>query len=243
MKDGRVVKGVNFVNVRDVGDPVANARFYQEQGADELAMLDISASVEGRKTKRRWVEDVLSVLTIPLTVGGGIKNIEDMVELFELGVSKISINTAAVKNPKLVEEASRCFGSERVVVAIDGHRNENMPSGFEVVIFGGTISTGMDAVQWAKRCEELGAGELLPTSIDRDGTQAGYDLEFTRSISQAVSLPVIASGGAGKLEDLYDAVVKGGARTLLVASLFHFRIVSIREAKQYLKAKGINVLL
>jgi len=241
MKDGRVVKGVNFVNIRDAGDPVINAKFYQEEGADELAMLDISASVEGRKTRKKWVQDVLDVITIPLTVGGGISNLEDMEELFRLGVSKVSVNTAAVRRPELVQEASRRFGSERIVVAIDGRRNNAMPSGFEVVILGGTVGTGMDVASWARRCEALGAGELLPTSIDRDGTQAGYDLEYTRSISQAVSIPVIASGGAGKLDDLYDAVVKGGAKTLLVASLFHFRVISIREAKQYLYSRGLNV--
>ena len=243
MKDGRVVKGVNFVNIRDAGDPVANARFYQEEGADELAMLDIAASVEGRKTRLKWVQDVLNVTSIPLTVGGGISNLEDMAELCNLGVSRFSVNTAAVKTPELIGQASERFGKERVVVAIDGRRNSLMPSGFEVVIKGGMVGTTVDVVEWAKRCEALGAGVLLPTSMDRDGTQKGYDLEFTRKISETVSVPVIASGGAGSLEDLYEGVAKGGATILLVASLFHFRKISIRQAKEYLRAKGLTVEL
>lgn len=241
MKEGRVVKGIQFVNLQDAGDPVVNAKFYQEEGADELAMLDISATIEGRKTRLKWVKDVLAVISIPLTVGGGISSLKDMIELFKIGVSKVSVNTAAVRRPEFVKEASECFGKERIVVAIDGRRNNKMPSNFEVVVRGGTTETGMDAVEWAKRCEVLGAGELLPTSIDRDGTQDGYDLEFTRAISEAVSIPIIASGGAGKLDHLYDGVIKGGATTLLVASIFHFRKVSIREAKKYLQKKGISV--
>jgi len=241
MKEGRVVKGVQFINLQDAGDPVENAKFYQEEGADELAILDISATIEGRKTRLKWVKDVLEVISIPLTVGGGISKLKDMIQLFKIGVSKVSVNTAAVIRPEFVKEASEYFGKERIVVAIDGRRNNEMPSNYEVVIKGGTTETGMDAVEWAKRCDLLGAGELLSTSIDRDGTHDGYDLEFTRAISVAVSIPVIASGGAGKLEHLYDGVVKGGATTLLVASIFHFRKVSIREAKRYLKKKGLNV--
>jgi cyclase len=243
MKGGRVVKGVQFVDLRDAGDPVVNAQFYEEEGADELAILDIAATVEGRKTRQEWVNDVLRVISIPLTVGGGISSLEDMAELFNLGVSKVSVNTAAVKRPKLVQEASERFGKERLVVAIDGRRNEQMASGFEVVVRGGSTGTGVDAVAWAKKCEVLGAGELLPTSINRDGTEEGYDVEFTRAISDAVSLPVIASGGVGTLEHLYEGVVLGGASTLLAASIFHFRKISIRKAKEYLRSKGLQVNL
>jgi len=241
MKEGRVVKGIHFVNIRDAGDPVENARFYEQEGADELAMLDIAASVEGRKTRLEWVKNVLKAITIPLTVGGGISSLDDVEELLKLGVSKVSINTAAVRRPELVREASRKFGKERIVVAIDGRRNQKMPSGFEVVVKGGTKGTGIDAVEWAKRCENLGAGEILPTSMDGDGTLAGYDIPFTRSIAEAVKIPIIASGGAGTLEHLYEGVVEGKARTLLAASIFHFRKYSIKEAKQFLRSKGIEV--
>ena len=243
MKGGRVVKGVQFVDLKDAGDPVVNAQFYEEEGADELAILDIAATVEGRKTRLEWVKDVLRVISIPLTVGGGISSLEDMAELFNLGVSKVSINTAAVKQPKLVQEASERFGKERLVIAIDGRRNEEMDSGFEVVIRGGSTGTGVDAVAWAKKCEALGAGELLPTSINRDGTEEGYDVEFTKAISNAVTLPVIASGGVGTLEHLYEGAVLGGASTLLAASIFHFRKISIRKAKEYLQSKGLQVNL
>ena len=243
MKGGRVVKGVQFVDLKDAGDPVVNAQFYEEEGADELAMLDIAATVEGRKTRQEWVKDVLRVISIPLTVGGGISSLEDMAELFDLGVSKVSINTAAVKQPKLVQEASERFGKERLVIAIDGRRNEEMASGFEVVIRGGSTGTGVDAVAWAKKCEALGAGELLPTSINRDGTEEGYDVEFTKAISNAVTLPVIASGGVGTLEHLYEGAVLGGASTLLAASIFHFRKISIQKAKEYLQSKGLKVNL
>ncbi len=243
MKEGRVVKGVRFVNLRDAGDPVENARHYEWEGADELAILDISATIEGRKTRQKWVKEVLGVITIPLTVGGGISSLDDMSQLFDLGVSKVSINTAAVRRPELIREASERFGKERIVVAIDGRRCEGVSSGFEVVISGGTTRTGIDAADWARKCEALGAGELLPTSMDTDGTQEGYDIEFTRAISEVVSVPVIASGGAGKLEHLYEGVVRGGATTLLAASIFHFRKISIRDAKEYLKERGLNVRL
>jgi cyclase len=241
MKDGRVVKGIQFVGLRDAGDPVANAKFYEEEGADELAMLDISATVEQRKTRVQWVKAVLAVIRIPLTVGGGISSLEDMHRLFNLGVSKVSMNSAAIQQPTLIKEAAARFGGERIVIAIDGRRNRRMPSGFEVVIRGGTTGTGIDVVAWAKRCEGLGAGELLVTSIDADGTQEGYDVKFTRAISDAVSLPIIASGGVGKVEHLYEGVVKGGATTLLAASIFHYRKISIRDAKEYLKSKGLPV--
>jgi len=241
MKDGRVVKGVRFVDLRDAGDPVENAKFYDGEGADELAMLDIAATVEGRKTRLEWAKNVLDAISIPLTVGGGISTAADAERLFNLGVSKISINTAAVQRPELIREVSERFGRDRLVVAVDGRRSRAVPSGFEVVTHGGTKGAGIDAVEWARRCEALGAGELLPTSMDRDGSLSGYDLEFTRKMADAVSLPVIASGGAGKLEHLYDAAVEGRARTLLVASIFHFRKYSIRQAKEYLKKRGIAV--
>ena len=241
MKEGRVVKGVHFADLRDAGDPVENARYYNNEGADELAVLDIAASVEGRKNRLEWTRNVLAVISIPLTVGGGISTVTDAEQLFNMGVSKVSINTAAVTRPELVKEISAKFGRNRVIVAIDGRRNPRTPSGFEVVTHGGTKGAGIDAVEWAKNCEALGAGDLLPTSMDSDGTLAGYDIEYTRKISDAVSLPIIASGGAGNLEHLYEAVVKGKAKTLLVASIFHFRKYSIREAKEYLRKKGISV--
>ena len=241
MKDGRVVKGVRFSSLRDAGDPVENAKFYENEGADELAILDISATIEGRKTRQKWVKDVLSVINIPLTVGGGISSLSDISELLDLGVSKIGINTAAVNRPNLIAEASERFGNERIIVAIDARRNNDVASGFEVVIRAGTTGTGIDALKWAKECESLGAGELLVTSFDRDGTLDGYDLELTSAISGTVSIPVIASGGVGKLEHLYDGAVKGGATTLLAASIFHFRQISIMKVKEYLKERGLNV--
>ncbi len=243
MKEGKVVKGIQFINLQEVGDPVVNAQFYDEEGADELAILDISATIEERTTRLKWVKDVLAAITIPLTVGGGISNLEDMQQLFILGVSKVSINTAAVKNPELIKDASKRFGQEKIVVAIDGSRNKEMPSGFEVIIRGGTTGTGIDALKWAKRCEILGAGELLLTSKDADGTLKGYDLEFTKQIAEAVSIPIIASGGVGTLQHLYEGVIEGGATTLLAASIFHYRKISIREAKEYLKNKGLSVNL
>lgn len=243
MKEGRVVKGVHFVNLRDAGDPVENAAFYEKEGADELAMLDIAATLENRKTRLEWVKKVSSVIHIPLTVGGGISSLEDMEMVLEAGAGKISMNSAAVRNPDLVRQAAKSFGSEKVTVAVDAKRNKNMPSGFELVVSGGTKPVGKDAVAWARQCQELGAGTILPTSMDGDGTQAGYDLEFTRAISDAVDLPVIASGGAGKLEHFYEAVVKGGAQILLAASVFHYRILRIREVKEYLLEKGLRVNL
>ena len=241
MKDGRVVKGVHFVNIKDAGDPVANAEFYQKEGADELAMLDIAATLENRKTRLEWVKNVSSVINIPLTVGGGIGSLEDIELVLASGASKVSMNSAAVKSPDLVREAAKKFGAEKIVVAIDGRSNRDMPAGFEVVVSGGTKPVGKDAVLWAKECQELGAGVILPTSMDGDGTQAGYDLAFTRAIADAVDLPVIASGGAGTLEHFYEGAVKGGADILLAASVFHFRILSIRQVKKYLREKGLMV--
>ena len=243
MKNGRVVKGIHFVELKDAGDPVENAAFYQREGADELAMLDIAATLENRKTRLEWVRNVSSVIDIPLTVGGGISALEDIVLLLGAGADKVSMNSAAVKRPALVAEAAKEFGSERITVAVDARRNPAMPSGFELVVSGGTKPVGKDAVAWAKECETLGAGVILPTSMDGDGTQAGYDLEFTRAIADAVTVPVIASGGAGKLEDFYDAVTKGGAEVVLAASVFHYRLLSIRQVKEYLRYRGIPVLL
>jgi imidazole glycerol-phosphate synthase subunit HisF len=241
MKDGRVVKGIHFVDLKDAGDPVENAAFYQKEGADELAMLDIAATLENRKTRLKWVEDVSAVIAIPLTVGGGISSLEDIEMVLEAGASKVSMNSAAVKAPELVKQAAERFGSEKIVVAVDARRNIECPSGFELVVSGGTKPTGKDAVAWAKECQELGAGTILPTSMDGDGTQAGYDLEFTKAISDAVDLPVIASGGAGTLEHFCEGVVKGGADILLAASVFHYRTLSIGEVKAYLKNKGLEI--
>ncbi len=243
MKEGRVVKGIHFVDLRDAGDPVENATFYEKEGADELAMLDIAATVENRKTRLEWVKNVSSVINIPLTVGGGISTLEDIKLVLSAGANKISMNSAAVRNPDLVRQAAKKFGKEKVTIAIDARRNKQMPSGFELVVSGGTKPVGKDAIAWAKQCQELGAGVILPTSMDGDGTQAGYDLEFTRAIADAVDLPVVASGGAGKLEHFYEGVVKGGAQILLAASVFHYRTLEIREVKEYLRKKGLEINL
>jgi imidazole glycerol-phosphate synthase subunit HisF len=242
MKDGRVVKGIHFVDLKDAGDPIENAAFYQHGGADELAMLDIAATLENRKTRLEWVKNVSAVIEIPLTVGGGIATLDDIELTLQAGATRVSMNSAAVKRPELVSEAAKKFGSERIVVAIDAHRNAAMPSGFELVVAGGTQAVGKDAIEWAKQCEGLGAGMILPTSMDGDGTQAGYDLAFTGAISGAVSVPVIASGGAGELQDFADAVVQGGASILLAASVFHFRKLRIRQVKDYLRSQGIAVI-
>ncbi|MGA8849313.1 MAG: imidazole glycerol phosphate synthase subunit HisF [Dehalococcoidia bacterium] len=243
VKDGRVVKGVKFVNLRDARDPVEAAEAYCREDADELVFLDIAATVENRGTKLEWVKKVAEKVTIPFAVGGGIRDTEDMKALFDLGVDKVSVNTAAVRNPELIREASRKFGKERLVVAIDG-RKKPIKSGrprLEVVVKSGSESTGLDIVEWAKRVEKLGAGEILLTSKDADGTKAGYDLEMTKAVAEAVKIPVTASGGAGKLEHLYEAVTIGKASAVLAASIFHFGEISIPEAKRYLKEKGIPV--
>jgi len=243
VKDGRVVKGVKFVNLRDAREPVEAAAAYCREGADELVFLDICATVENRRTRLEWVKRVCDVVTIPFAVGGGIGSIEDMKALLDLGVDKVSINTAAVRNPELVREASKEFGKDRLVVAIDGRKNQS-ESGLprlEVVVKSGNEATGLDIVAWAKRVEELGAGEILLTSKDADGTKEGYDLEMTKAVAEAVTIPVIASGGAGKLEHLYEAVTIGKAAAVLAASVFHFGEISIPEAKRYLKDKGISV--
>ncbi len=243
VKDGRVVKGVNFVNLRDARDPVEAAEAYCREGADELVFLDIFATVESRKTRFEWVKRVCEVVTAPFAVGGGIASLEDMQTLFDLGVSKVSINTAAVRNPELIRAASNKFGKGRLVVAIDGRKNpegSGLPR-LEVVVKSGNEATGIDIVDWAKRVEALGAGEILLTSKDADGTKKGYDLEMTKAVAEAVKIPVIASGGAGKLEHLYEAVTIGKASAVLAASIFHFGEISISQAKEYLAEKGISV--
>jgi len=245
IKDGRVVKGVKFVNLRDARDPVEAAEAYCREGADELVFLDIFATVQNRKTRLEWVKRVADVVTVPFAVGGGIGSVDDMKELFKMGVHKASINTAAVRRPELIREAAQEFGKERLVVAIDGRKNppESGLPRLEVVVKSGDEPTRMDIVEWAKRVEELGAGEILLTSKDADGTKAGYDLEMTKAVAEAVSIPVTASGGAGTLEHLYEAVKIGKASAVLAASIFHFGELSIPEVKKYLNDKGIPVRL
>ncbi len=243
VKDGRLVKGINFVKLQDVGDPAENASVYCEAGADELVFLDITATIENRKTLLDAVKRTVEKITVPLTVGGGIRDCLAIEELLELGASKVSINTAAVHNPDLIKEAAEGFGSEKITIAIDTFSNSQLPSGFEVIINGGTTGTGMDAVEWAKKVEDLGAGAILPTSMDADGTQTGYDIPMTRAISSAVKVPIIASGGAGTLEHLYHAIVEGGADAVLVASIAHFGTYTIKQMKEYLAERGIPVKL
>jgi len=243
VKDGRVVKGVNFINLRDARDPVEAAEAYCREGADELVFLDIFATVQNRKTRLEWVKRVCDVVTVPFAVGGGIGSIDDMKALIDLGVDKVSINTAAARNPELIEEAVKQFGKEKLVVAIDGKKNEpgsGLPR-LEVVVRSGEEAVGMDIVSWAKRVEALGAGEILLTSKDADGTKAGYDLEMTKAVAEAVAIPVTASGGAGSLQHLYEGVVIGKASAVLAASIFHFGEISISQAKRYLREKGISV--
>ena len=243
IREGRVVKGVKFVAIKDARDPVEAAEAYCREGADELVFLDIFATVENRKTRLDWVRRVVEKVTIPFAVGGGIASLDDMKLLIDAGVDKVSINTSAVKNPDLIKQAAREFGKERLVVAIDGLKN---PAGsgkprLEVVIKSGNEPTGIPIVDWAKKVEKLGAGEILLTSKDADGTKEGYDIEMTRAVAEAVSIPVTASGGAGRLEHLYEAVVQAKASAVLAASIFHFKEISIREAKEYLMSKGIPV--
>ena len=243
IKDGRVVKGIKFVDLRDACDPVEATEAYCRGGADELVFLDIFATVQDRKTRLEWVKRVADVVTVPFAVGGGIGSIRDMIELFKLGVDKVSINTAAVRKPELIREASREFGKDKLVVAVDGRKNppgSELPR-LEVVVKSGDEPTGLDIVDWAKKVEELGAGEILLTSKDADGTKEGYDLEMTKAVAEAVDIPVTASGGAGTLEHLYEAVTKGKASAVLAASIFHFGEISIPQAKQYLREKGVPV--
>ncbi|WP_296933263.1 imidazole glycerol phosphate synthase subunit HisF [uncultured Marinobacter sp.] len=240
---GRVVKGVNFVDIRDAGDPVEVARRYNEQGADEITFLDITASHESRDTTYETVERMAAEVFIPLTVGGGVRTVDDIRKLLNAGADKVSINTAAVFNPEFVREAAERFGSQCIVVAIDAKRvsKEGEEPRWEIFTHGGRKPTGLDAVEWARKMVEMGAGELLLTSMDRDGTKIGFDLGLTKAISDAVIVPVIASGGVGELQHLADGVTQGGADAVLAASIFHFGQHTIPEAKSFMKAQGIEV--
>ncbi len=240
VKDGRVVKGVSFVNLRDAGDPVEIAKAYDKDGADELCFLDITASYENRKTILDVVARTAEQVFMPLTVGGGVRTLEDIRNLLTAGSDKVSINTAAVERPEFVKEAAERFGTQCIVVAIDAKKRAT-GSGWEVFTHGGRKPTGIDAVEWAKKMEGYGAGEILLTSMDQDGRQSGYDLELTATVSDAVSIPVIASGGVGTLEHLYDGFTKGKADAVLAASIFHYRTHTIPEAKAYLRGRGIPV--
>jgi cyclase len=238
VKEGRVVKGINFVKLRDAGDPVKNAEIYNREGADELVFLDITASVEKRKTMIDVVRRVAEKVFMPFTVGGGIGSLGDISSLLLAGCDKVSLNTQAVKRPELVKEASEKFGAQCIVVAIDAKRRAKS---WEVYVNGGRNATGLDAVTWARKVASLGAGEILLTSMDRDGTKDGYDVELTRTISEAVTIPVIASGGCGTLGHFYEALTKGKADAALAASVFHFREFSIKQVKEYLASKGVEV--
>ena len=242
VKDGRVVKGVNFVNLRDAGDPAEVAAAYSAEGADEVVFLDINASADNRATQLEWVREVASKVFIPFTVGGGIRTVEDFRAILREGADKIAINSAAIMNPQLISDGAEKFGSQCVVVAIDAKRRAD-GSGWNIYKNGGRVDMGMDAVEWAVRAEQLGAGEILLTSMDGDGTKAGYDLALTKAVADAVSIPVIASGGAGKLEHFYDALVDAGAEAVLAASLFHYKELEIRQVKQYLRDRGVSVRL
>jgi cyclase len=239
--DGRVVKGVNFVNLRDAGDPVVLAALYNDEGADEVVFLDITASVENRSTMLDVVRRTAEQVFIPVTVGGGIRTVEDIRATLGAGADKTSLNTAAAQHPELLRQGSEQFGAQCIVLAIDARANHNMPSGYEVFVHGGRTPTGKDALDWAQQGVELGAGEILLTSMDRDGTQQGYDLALTALISTAVSVPLIASGGVGTLEHFYKGVTQGGADAVLAASTFHFGQFRIRDVKEYLQARGVTV--
>lgn len=241
VKNGRVVKGVNFLGLKDAGDPVECAEIYDKEGADELVFLDITASFEKRKIILDIVQKTAECVFMPLTVGGGIRNIPDIKQLLRSGADKVSINTTAVNNPRFVQEAAGKFGTQCIVVAIDAKKKTNKK--WEVYINGGRTPTRLEAISWAKKVEKLGAGEILLTSMDYDGTKKGYDIELTKAIAQAVNIPIIASGGAGNLEHLYEAIAKGKADAVLAASIFHYRTYSIKQAKEYLKKKGIAVRL
>lgn len=241
VKEGRVVKGISFVNLRDAGDPVEAARLYNDEGADEICFLDITASSEKRAILIDVVRKTAEQVFMPLTVGGGVRTLDDIRTLLNAGADKVSINTAAVQNPEFVREASERFGSQCIVVAIDARRVVSDNLQWEVYIHGGRTGTGIDAVQWAKKMQGYGAGEILLTSMDRDGTKDGYDIELTRAVSESVTIPVIASGGVGTLEHLYEGITAGKADAVLAASIFHFREYTIRETKEYLKSRGICV--
>lgn len=239
VNNGRVVKGVNFINLQDAGDPVEIAAAYDKAGADEVVFLDITASSDARNTVVDMVRKVAEKVFIPFTVGGGIRSVDDFRAILREGADKVSVNSAAIGRPELISEAADKFGSQCVVLAIDAKRRPD--GGFNIYKNGGRIDVGIDAVEWAVRAEKLGAGEILLTSMDCDGTKAGYDLELTRAIADAVSIPVIASGGAGKLEHFYDALTEGGADAALAASLFHYKELEIREVKEYLRGRGVSV--
>jgi cyclase len=238
VKDGRVVKGTRFVNLNDAGDPVANAKAYDQQGADEIAFLDITASHEKREILIDIVRRTAKEIFIPLTIGGGVRRLEDIRKLLKAGADKVSINTAAIRDLSLVERASKRFGSQCIVIAIDAKRKGD---GWEVYTHGGRIPTGVDAVLWAEKVEEMGAGEILLTSMDRDGTKDGYDIELTRTVSERAGIPVIASGGVGTLEHLYEGLVLGKASAVLAASIFHYREFTISQVKSYLRERGVTV--
>ena len=240
VKNGRVVKGTQFVDLKDAGDPVENATAYDQQGADEIAFLDITASYEKRDILIDIVRRTAEEIFIPLTVGGGVRSLEDIRKLLKAGADKVSINTAAVKDPYLIERTSKRFGSQCIVIAIDAKRKGES---WEVYTHGGRVPTEIDAVLWAKRVDEMGAGEILLTSMDRDGTKDGYDIELTRTISEQVGIPVIASGGVGTLEHLYEGLILGKASAVLAASIFHYREYTISQVKSFLKGKGVTVRL
>lgn len=240
VKDGRVVKGTQFLCLKDAGDPVELARYYDEHGADELVLLDISASVEGRKTMVHIVEQVAQNISIPFTVGGGINSVDDMERILQAGANKVSMSSAAVTHPPLIKEGASTFGSEKIVVAIDGKWDEEMGV-WRVYTHGGKKATEKDVVSWAKEAEELGSGEILLTSMDKDGEKSGFHLPLTRAVSETVSIPVIASGGAGAKEHFYDVFTVGEADAALAASIFHYKETTIEEVKRYLKEKGVAV--
>lgn len=242
VKDGRVVKGVKFLNLKDAGDPAEVAAAYDKEGADEVVFLDINASADSRATQLEWVRQVASKVFIPFTVGGGIRTVEDFKAILREGADKIAINSAAIMNPQLISDGADKFGSQCVVVAIDAKRREN-GSGWSVYKNGGRVDMGLDAVEWAVKAEKLGAGEILLTSMDADGTKTGYDLELTRAVAESVSIPVIASGGAGKPEHFYEALADAKAEAVLAASLFHYKELEIRQVKEYLRERGISVRL
>ncbi len=242
VKDGRVVKGIRFLDLRDAGDPAKAAAVYDREGADELVFLDINASADNRDTRLEWVRQVAARVFIPFTVGGGIRTVEDFRVILREGADKVAVNSAAIMNPKLISDAADKFGSQCVVVAIDAKRREDN-SGWNIYKNGGRVDMGIDAVEWARRAQQLGAGEILLTSMDRDGTKDGYDLELTKAVAETVSIPVIASGGAGKPEHFYEALADAKAEAVLAASLFHFRELEIGQVKEYLREKGVSVRL
>ena len=242
VKDGRVVKGVNFVNFRDAGDPAEVAAAYDKAGADEVVFLDITASADSRATQLEWVREVASKVFIPFTVGGGIRTVDDFKAILREGADKISINSAAIMNPQLISDAADKFGSQCVVVAIDAKKRAD-GSGWNIYKNGGRVDMGIDAVEWAVKAEKMGAGEILLTSMDGDGTKEGYDLPLTKAVAEAVGIPVIASGGAGKLEHFYEALTEAKAEAVLAASLFHYKELEIRQVKEYLHSRGVSVRL